>query len=207
MIVGYEYWRKRSIHKQKKGYRPGTLANLSSMFKKYIEFCIKFDIQYLNLCSETICVYMEYLLDSFTSYKSVMNYLGAINTLHRHAGIELKSTKSFDVVLMSRALAITMRHQPKRAPPITLQMLRRMCDICDKKGALGLVFKLTLLLGFFGLLRVSSLCPDSYKEYDHTRYLTRQDVQFVPKGLLIHIKWSKTMQAAGQSKLIPVPAI
>ncbi|MCP4263106.1 MAG: hypothetical protein GY774_37190 [Planctomycetes bacterium] len=106
---------------------------------------------------------------------------------------------------MIRAINITMRTIPHRAPPMTLDMLEVLCKICDRMGVVGLVVKLALQLGFYAFMRASNLAPPSAKSYDKTRHFLRRDVSVNKGNMTIKLKWSKSLQAAGQPRIIPVP--
>ncbi len=188
-------------------FRPGTLANHMTMIKKYIKFCIKFKLEYINPSQQTVCIYIEQLAQQFKSYKSVANYVGAIRLLHKYMDIKAPAIDSFQVALMLRATTITMRNIPNRRPPISTQMMQKLCEICDRQGSVGLVIKLAILLGFLGFLRASNLCPKSSQKFDTSRHLTRSDVRVTTKGLIVRLKWSKTLQSANQPLEIPIPEL
>ncbi len=190
-----------------KAFRPGTVKNHLTMMKKYVTFCISHKVKYIKPTPQTICAYTEYLATQFSSHKSVNNYLSAIKLLHSYVGQKATAMDSFDVVLMNRAVRLTMRQIPFSRPPITVEMLQEMCYICERYGKAGTVIKLALQLGFFGFLRGSNLCPPTMKAFDPTRHLRRKDVRVTHKGLVISLKWSKTLQTAGQPLHIPVPHV
>ncbi len=106
---------------------------------------------------------------------------------------------------MLRAVSITMRNVPRRKLPITVPLLRKLCQLCATQGKIGLVIHNALLLGFFGLLRASNLCPHNSKHFDPSRHLTRGDVVLAAPGLILMLKWSKTMQVSHQPVCIPIP--
>ncbi len=190
-----------------KAFRPGTVKNHLTMMRKYVTFCISHRVEYIKPTPQTICAYMEHLATHFTSHKSVSNYLSAIKLLHSYVGKKATALDSFEVVLMNRAIRLTMREIPFSRPPITVEMLMDMCHVCERYGKAGTVIKLALQLGFFGFLRGSNLCAPTIKGFDPTRHFRRKDVRVTPKGLVLSLKWSKTLQTAGQPLHIPVPQV
>ncbi len=187
-------------------FRPGTAVNHKAMFKKYIEFCLKHKCRYVNPTVRTLCAYIEYLAQSFISFKSVSNYVSGVKLLHKYMDKSIPNMQSFEVSLMLRSCALTMRHVPNRRPPVTVQMLRKLCKMCEKLGNKGLVIRVALLLSFYGFLRASNVCPTSSRGFDATRNFTRQDVHVAPPGLQLRIKWTKTLQKASQPRIIPIPS-
>ena len=126
--------------------------------------------------------------------------------MHKLLGSKPTNIACHEVILMQRALPLTMRHTPKRSKPITMDMLRGLCAACDTLGDIGPIFKLAFVLAFFGFLRQSNLAPKHAGQFDATRHPTRGDLQVAPPGLLFHLKWSKTRQAAHVPEVIPIPS-
>lgn len=59
-------------------------------------------------------------------------------------------------------------------------------------------------MGFHCLLRASNLVPKSRKAFSPRVNLTRRDFRMHQNLLLVHIKWSKTLQYRERKLLIPV---
>ncbi len=177
------------------------------MINKYVTFCRTYNVDHIDPSPQTLCAYMEYLVDHFTSPNSVLNYISAIKLLHNYRGKEATAFKCFDVILMIRAIKITMRTIPHRAPPLSVDILKQLCHKCQKYGTVGLTVRLAMQLAFYAFLRGSNLCPHTSSKFDSTRHLTRGDIEITPQGLLISLKWSKTLQKAGNTKYIPVPKV
>ncbi len=186
------------------GFTQGTAQNHRTMWRKYMKFCKSLHLQYVNPSVKTVCMYIQYLMDAFSSAKSVRAYVGAIELLHKYFNISAPNLKSFEVALMLRAATLTMRIIPVRRQPLELGLIKRMCTVCDSRGLLGQIIKLAILVAFLGFLRASNLCPSSQGAFDCTKHLTRQDVWIAPPGLNLKLKWSKTLQQAMQPRLIPL---
>ena len=191
--------------RQRMAFRPGTSANHKAMIRKYITFCTTHKLDYISPSSDTICMYIEHLAQTFQAWKSVKNYVAAISLLHKYVGATLHNLDSFPVKLMMRSLPLTMRHIPQPKAAMTIPVLVQLSDMCDRLGNRGLVIKMALLLGFFAFLRCSNMCPKS--TFDRSRHLTRGDVTVCSPGLQVQIKWSKTHQAAGHANIVPLPRL
>ena len=64
---------------------------------------------------------------------------------------------------------------------------------------------LGIILMFVGFLRQSSVAPATVATFDPTRHLTHADTWPTPRGLVVRIKWSKTIQRAADLKTIVLP--
>jgi hypothetical protein len=71
---------------------------------------------------------------------------------------------------------------------------------------LGITLKCAILFGFYAFLRQSNLAPKTAAAFDIRRNTCRGDVICHPPGLVILLKWTKTLQK-GQRTLIPIPSI
>jgi integrase len=68
-------------------------------------------------------------------------------------------------------------------------------------------FRVSILLAFIGMLRISNIACISLNSFDLLRHIARGDVTITPTGLQVHIKWSKTLQSYRQSAIINLPNI
>jgi hypothetical protein len=152
-------------------------------------------------------MYAEFLARSFVSPRSIRNYLSGVRLLHNLIGQEAPALDSFELDLILRALDITLAHVPTRRLPITESILSQLCSACDLLGPLGVVLKFAFLFGFFSFVRQSNMAPSSRAAFDARRHTCRGDVFVHPPGLVLLLKWSKTLQTHQKMPLIPLPAI
>lgn len=141
------------------------------------------------------------------SPRSIRNYLSGVRLLHHFLDQEAPSLDNFELDLILRALDITMAHVPTRRLPITEPILSQLCSACAYLGPLGVVLKFAFLFGFFSFVRQSNLAPISSASFDARRHTCRGDVFVHPPGLVVLLKWSKTLQTHQKMPLIPLPAI
>ena len=199
--------RRAAKRRQRAAYWPGTRAYQRCQLSCYLTFCLTHGLDYVDPSEDTLCLYVEYLAQRFTNPKSVTNYLSAIQLFHNLSGVAASNIHGFQYRTMLRALPLTMRHTPLQRLPIDPRLLAAICRVCDNLSAMGIVLKLAFLVAFFGFLRQSNLAPPSPRTFDPSRHTTRGDVTVQAPGLVIRLKWSKTMQAAGTPVAIPIPAI
>ena len=141
------------------------------------------------------------------SPKSVRNYLSAVKLYHNLLSVTPTHLNNFQFLLMLWALPLTMRQAPLQRLPMLPSLLSQICSVCDLLGSTGLVAKCGFLLAFFGFLRQSNLAPSCPSVFDVTLHTCRGDVFVQAAGLVITLKWTKTLQTAGQPAVIPVPSI
>lgn len=63
------------------------------------------------------------------------------------------------------------------------------------------------LVAFFGMFRKSHLLPLSASKFDPSKQLTKADFKVYSWGILITIRWSKTIQFREREVDIPIPCI
>ena len=100
-----------------------------------------------------------------------------------------------------------MRRAPHRVLPITPQLLKQLCKLCDSAGPLGPSMKAAFTLMFFGMLRQSNIAPATAASFDPTRHTARGDIIPSPPGLVVIAKWTKTIQTMDNVPVLPVPKV
>ena len=109
------------------------------------------------------------------------------------------------VALMIRACSRTIvHHQPTKQvlTPHKLIALIRELSSCPYR----VMNKGLFLLAFHVFFRISFL-PKSKSEFQSDRHITRGDISISNTGLNVFLKWSKTMQASRDTRLIPLAAV
>ena len=64
--------------------------------------------------------------------------------------------------------------------------------------------KLSSILGFLGLLRISNIAPLSAQNLDVTRNTLLQDIRICINSMLIKIKWAKNLQVGAETLTLPL---
>ena len=171
----------------------------------YYEFCQQYNLRPLSPEVSTLCYYITWLTKQFSSAQSIRNYVSGVSSLHKQLGRLAPALTSYPVATLLRAVDLTLRTPPRRRLPVTPQLLTSLVLLTKTLGALGPPMKVALLLGYFGMFRVSNLAPKSAVLFDPSRHTCRGDLLLKPPGLLVLLKWSKTLQTANITPLIPVP--
>ncbi len=185
----------------------GTSKNHRRQITVYTEFCRAHGLRVLEPRISTVCYYLTYLRGEFISANSVRNYLSGVSFLHKCHGVPFTALQAFPVICLLRAIDVDMRRQPNQKLPITPSLLAQLVQLTHKLGAVGPPMKVALLFGFFAMLRVSNLAPASPLAFDPSRDTCRGDVLIKPPGVVLVLKWSKTLQTLSTTPLIPIPEI
>ena len=173
----------------------------------YRKFCSDYDILALPINTSDLCLYGQFLANRFKSPQSVKNYVNGVRILHILTDSPIENFKSFEVKLFMRGMTRIKAHHPKQAQPMTIEMLLAMYKFVNQSDSLHVTIWATILLAFFCFLRKSNVVPETRESFSPSKQLLREDVKIGDNLLLVHIKWSKTIQFGGRSLEMPVMAI
>ena len=91
--------------------------------------------------------------------------------------------------------------------PITPDVLHKMQCHLHLDSSFDATFWAACLVAFFSFFRKSNLLPPSTTEFDTKRHLRKCDVRLFPWGIILVVRWSKTIQYRDRTLLVPVPKI
>ncbi len=194
-------------HTQQAAFAQGTMNNLQIQWNSYFSFCQRFKFVSIPATSQTICLYIQHLANVLKSPDSVRNYLNGVKVLHLLSDASTVAFQSFEVKLTLKGMRRLKAHHPKQAAPITVPILQAFFLLLDVTKPFDATCWALILIAFYCMLRKSNLVPESAHKFDPTKQLTRSDIQVNSKCLLVHIKWSKTIQFAQRKLTIPLLAI
>ena len=138
--------------RRKHAFRDGTWKNQETQINKYLKFCEKFGKDPVKPSDDLMSAYVEHLAESFSSQKSVMNYVMGVKTWHRRKGIEWEGFHSYKVKNTLRALKNTMRERPCQKPPLSVPVMESIVRGCAHMGKLASVYMFLFVAMFFGML-------------------------------------------------------
>lgn len=95
-------------------------------------------------------------------------------------------------------------HVTIQAPPITPEMLKAIAKIVNTDDLKQLVIFTAMLTAFYLFLRSSNYVSRTLQSFDKEKQLTRSDISFFSNMILVHIKWSKTIQFRQKKLLLPL---
>ncbi|CAG2202145.1 unnamed protein product [Mytilus edulis] len=155
----------------------------------------------------TLCLYGKFLSRSFKSVASIQNYISGVKTLHLLLGVEFPTEDWFSIKLLFRGLSRQNHHMPRRALPITPQILFQMYEFLDMSNPSDVTIWCCFLFAFFLMVRKSNLVPTSAKNFDPHKQLCRKNVIVFSDYLLVRMEWSKTIQFGNRKLELPLVKI
>jgi hypothetical protein len=183
-------------------FAKSTKAAYRTHRNTFLRFCLYFGLTPVPAEQVTLKSYVAFLARSIKP-ASIGGYLNIIRILHLEAGLDNPLDKNFEVNLIKRGVSRQLGTPAIQKLPLDVEMLRLMFDCYDFTSAVDVAFWSALLLGFFGLLRKSSLLLKSVREKPSSG-IRRCDVvnmQFDSFVLLVHR--TKTIQFGDRVLRIP----
>ncbi|MDK1473585.1 tyrosine-type recombinase/integrase [Streptomyces sp. 549] len=161
----------------------------------FIDWCEQHGRATLPASPQTLAAYVSHLCDLDRAPATIEQAIATIRVAHREAGHDGQpDTRAALRILKTHKRDRAEQGKRKRkAPPVTLNILRAMIDTTDPATPAGQRDRALLILGFAMMARRSELAA-----------LRTDDVTFTDDGLTVFIRASKTDQeAAGAEVHIP----
>ena len=170
-----------------------TLRAYQSDYKDFARFCIKHGFKSMPTDPKIISLYLTHLSQT-CKFSTLKRRLASISVIHRLSGhyIDVKHPVITENVMGIKRVKGSYQKAKK---PILINDLKLIVNVIDKDKNENNRFKnkALILIGFAGGFRRSELVAIQY-----------EDVDFVPEGVKIFIKRSKTDQSGeGMTKGIP----
>ena len=165
-----------------------TLRAYQSDFKDFSIFCTKNGFSFMPTQPKIIALYITHLSKSF-KFSTLKRRIASISVIHKLKGHYLDTKHP---IIMENLLGIkrTLGSRQKAKKPILINDLKLIIKVIDEDKIRD---KALILLGFAGGFRRSELVNVYF-----------QDIDFVPEGVKILIRRSKTDQSGeGSIKAIP----
>lgn len=156
-----------------------------SQWKSYFNFCEMYGFIPLPATECVACLYITHLSHSL-KYNSIVNYLSGLWALHKMYGYHYPDPSSFLISSTLRGAKHELGAEVKQAPPMTVNLMRRIFLLLDVQKLDDLVFWLMLVAGARGLFRKSNLCEKGYA-------ICVRDVEFCDWGVVLSVRKSKTI--------------
>ena len=172
---------------------PNTLRAYKADYKNFASFCIKNGFKPMPSEPKIISLYLTFLSKS-SKFSTLKRRLASISVIHRLSGhyIDTKHPMITENLLGIKRIKGSYQKAKK---PILINDLKQIINAIDKDKNEKNRFKnrALILIGFAGGFRRSELVAILY-----------EDVDFVPEGVKIFVKRSKTEQSGeGMTKGIP----
>ena len=185
-------------------YAPSSWKSKLSAWRKFLEFCASINVTWVPASPITIARYIAYLATVCKlKYSTIVNYVSAVNTLHRFSGSKFYVAQdAFLVQATLKGFRRQLGDSPRRKLPLTPDMLHRIISICDPWEDSG--FIAAMLVGFFAMLRKSNLVPAKNSTSISDKHLKRGSFSFTDFGVLLSIQETKTIQFKTRTLDIPL---
>lgn len=168
-----------------------TREAYASDFRDFSEWCGRVDETPLPASPLVVARYLAQLADAGRKVSTIERRVAAIRYLHKAAGHE-PPTNTEGVKAVLRGIRRRIGTRPVRKAPATAEILLELLAKCGD-GLAQKRDRALLLVGFAAALRRSELVA-----------LQVSDVSVRPRGIILHIRSSKTDQeSAGQD--LPIP--
>ena len=165
-----------------------TLRAYQSDFRDFSAFCAKNGLSSMPTQPKIVALYITHLSKS-SKFSTLKRRIASISVLHKLKGHYL-DTKHPIIMENLHGIKRTLGSRQKAKKPILINDLRLIIKAIDKEKIRD---KALILIGFSGGFRRSELVNINY-----------DDIEFVPEGVKILIKRSKTDQSGeGSIKAIP----
>ena len=185
-------------------YAKASARNVLSHIRQWLCFSIFFGLCYFPARVEDVIPFLE-LMALSSGYEHIKAVLGSISFLHKNLGLSFPAD-SFQIKLTLQALKRRLARAPNQALPITPAHLLKMYNYIDISNPQDLALWCAFLVGFFGLLRKKSICPEDSSDIDPVKILTVRKVSIDRgKGVaLLYVNFSKTIQFGQRDLIIPL---
>ena len=165
-----------------------TLRAYQSDFKDFSIFCTKNNFSSIPTQPKVIALYITHLSKS-SKFSTLKRRIASISVIHKLKGHYL-DTKHPIIMENLHGIKRTLGSRQKAKKPILINYLKLIIKAIDKEKIRD---KALILVGFAGGFRRSELVN-----------INNEDIEFVPEGVKILIKRSKTDQSGeGSVKAIP----
>ena len=188
---------------KQQAFAASSRSNMCSQIRSYFLFCGYFHFTPFPATAKVLSLYAQFLSRSFQTVSAVKACIQAVKQAHQDKGLEVGAFQSRDLYLTLRGLARQLTSAPRQAHPLNKELLLQIFHTLDLKIPGDLNFWVTLLLGFFSLVRISNLVKTNKSEFQ----LLRRQILVSPSMLLLVVNKTKTIQFGERTLKIPVLAI
>lgn len=185
-------------------YAHNTQRTYGCHERSFRDFCDKFGYRVVPTENSTLCRYATYLSYRL-SYSSITQYLNIIRILNVSAGYANPLDDNYDLRCVLRGIRRSIGDSVTRKTPITPALLLDILSTLNLESTLDSAFWAAALVSFYGMLRRSNVSVPSANNFDTTRTLLRSDFKFSDEGILLTVRWTKTIQFKERVLKIPLP--
>ena len=136
------------VSTQQKAYAKGTFSNLNSQWSAFTLFCDYFKLDSLNVSSEHLALFAQFLSRTLRSYNTVVNYVSGVKTSLRFLGRQVPDTRDLYFALTLKGLKRVMARPIHQAAPITPEIILDIFKVVDLTSIQDVTVYSIILFGF-----------------------------------------------------------
>ena len=174
-------------------YADNTKRTYTSHLKSYLSFCQDMGYVPVPVSKLTLCRYAAFLAKRL-SVSSIKKYINIIRILHLEVGLPNPLKEAWFLDTLIRGVARHKGLGTHRKLPITPHILLGIKSLLNLSSPRDAVFWAACLIAFFGFFRKSNILPPSPSKFDPSKHLCRGDLSLFSWGIMVNIRWSKTIQ-------------
>jgi len=154
--------------------------------------------------TETLCRYIAHLSEKLSS-SSLPKYLNIIRLIHLECGLQNPMENNWIINSLLKGVKRHLGAKVNQKAPITVDILCKIHKLLDFSLINDCIFWAVCLTMFFGMLRKSNVLSPSTNGFVLGKHLARQDVHVTSNGIVLIVRWSKTIQYRERELQIPLP--
>lgn len=137
-------------------------------------------------------MYVQYLANSLSAPSAIKNYFsGAKLWVQEHLGV-ITSFTAYQAGMMIKSVVKASSHVPRRAFPLTLSHIYRICDYVDLAPSAPKSIKPCILIGYACYLRSSNLTCATMQSWGGPHTLRVKDIVVLANGIRVTIGSTKS---------------
>lgn len=171
---------------------PGTAANRLTQAKVYITFAVLYHLNPLAPSNRQLCMYIQYLKNSYSAPTTIKNYLSGARTWIGEHGGDLSPFSTLEYQQLTTGLTKRSSHQPRRAAPLEWKHIQAIVTFVESTPNVPAAVKPCILIGYNTFLRSSNLLSPTMSSWGGAHTLSAQDLSLSDLGLEISVKSTKT---------------
>lgn len=150
---------------------------------------------------QNICAYIEFLIASTPSPKTVSNHISHMRTYLRKAQASTGQVDNHRVKWALTAVSKDTAYIPRIKLAFPVNLLKRMVQLLPPTHQ-GNIVRTAVLVMYYAALRQSEVLPYSGASYDPRRHLSRRDITIIGGSVRVHVKHAKNLQTVYQQKTV-----
>ncbi|KAK3718287.1 hypothetical protein QZH41_010094, partial [Actinostola sp. cb2023] len=185
-------------------FAESTKSTYKTHRNTFLNFCTHMGYQPVPLQHSHLLQYAAFLA-RILKPSSIRSYLNIIGILHKEFGLPNPLLDNWALKSLLTGINRVKGSPPQQKLPITPAILMDIHSTLCFTNSLDSSFWAICLVAFFGMFRKSHLVPLSTSKFDPGKQLTKADFKIFSWGILIVIRWSKTIQFREREVKIPIP--